>query len=111
MHAPRIGRRIMALAEVQEVLVESAGKLRRRIAGLIRQSPEPELQEQDPVLAMLAAAPVDDEPVTDDDRRHIAEGWQAYREGRVVSSEEAKPACLDLKDDNGRMGANQAIPV
>jgi len=111
MHAPRIGRRIMALAEVQEVLVESAGRLRRRIAWLIRQSPEPEHQEQDPVLAMLAAAPVDDEPVTDNDRRHIAEGWQAYREGRVVSSEEAKQACLDAKGDTGRKEANPAIPV
>src|SRR5688500_13151835 len=49
VHAPRIGRRIMALAEVQEVLVESAGKLRRRVASLIRQSPEPEQDEQDPV--------------------------------------------------------------
>ena len=101
----------MALAEVQEVLVESAGRLRRRVAWLIRRSPEPEQEEQDPVLAMLAAAPVDDEPVTDDDRRHIGEGWQAYREGRVVSSEEAKQACLDTKGDTGRREANPAIPV
>jgi hypothetical protein len=111
VHAPRIGRRIMALAEVQEVLVESAGRLRRRVAWLIRRSPEPEQEERDPVLAMLAAAPVDDEPVTDDDRRHIAEGWQAYREGRVVSSEEAKQACLDAKGDTGRREANPAKPV
>jgi hypothetical protein len=111
VHAPRIGRRIMALAEVQEVLVESAGRLRRRVALLIRRSPEPEQEEQDPVLAMLAGAPVDDEPVTDNDRRHIAEGWQAYREGRVVSSEEAKQACLDAKGDTGRREANPAIPV
>ena len=111
MYAPRIGRRIMALAEVQDVLVQSAGRLRRRIAWLTRRSPEPEQEQQDPVLAMLAAAPVDDEPVTDDDRRLIAEGWQAYQEGRVVSSEEAKQACLDAKGDAGRREANPAIPV
>lgn len=108
MHTPRIGRRIMALAEVQEFVVESADILRRRVAWLIRQPPE---SDQDPVLAMLAAAPVDDEPITDDDRRHIAEGWQAYREGRVVSSEEAKQGCLDAGGDTDRMEENRAVAV
>ena len=28
----------------------------------------------DPVLAMLESAPIDDEPVTEDDERRIAEG-------------------------------------
>lgn len=111
MLAPRIGRRIMALVEVQEVLVVSASRLRRRVASLIQTSPQPEQEEHDPVLAMLVAAPVDDEPVTDDDRRHIAAGWQAYRAGRVVSSEDAKQACLDAKGDADRTEANQAIPV
>ncbi len=49
--------------------------------------PPEEPDECDPVLAMLAACPVDDEPVTDDDRRRIEEGWQAYRDGRVVSAQ------------------------
>lgn len=44
----------------------------------------------DLMLAMLASLPVDDEPVTDEDRRHIDEGWQAYRDGQVVSAEEIR---------------------
>jgi hypothetical protein len=108
MHTPRIGRRIMALAEVQGFVVESAEKLRRRVAQLVRRPPE---SDHDPMLAMLAAAPVDDEPITDDDRRHIDEGWQAYREGRVVSSEEAKQGCLDAGGDTGRREKNRAVAV
>jgi hypothetical protein len=34
----------------------------------------------DPMLAMLASLPIDDEPVTDEDRRRLDEGWRAYRE-------------------------------
>ncbi len=49
--------------------------------------PPGEPDERDPVLVMLAASPVDNEPVTDDDRRRIEEGWQAYRDGRVVSAQ------------------------
>jgi hypothetical protein len=98
----------MALAEVQEFVVGSVERLRRRVAWLIRQPPEP---DHDPVLAMLAAAPIDDEPITDDDRRHIEEGWQAYREGRVVSSEEAKQGCLDAGGDTGHREKNRAIAV
>ena len=85
MHAPLLGRLGMALAEVQEFVAESVSRLKRttrRVAWLIRKPPE---DDQDPVLAMLARAPVDDEPVTDDDRRHIAEGWQGLWDGQVVS--------------------------
>jgi hypothetical protein len=60
---------------------------------------KPPQNDQDRVLTMLARAPVDDEPITDDDRRHIAEGWQAYREGRVVSSEEATQASFDVRGE------------
>jgi len=41
----------------------------------------------DPVLAFLAEAPVDDEPATDDDLQALAEAWQTYRQ----SEEEAAP--------------------
>ena len=111
VHAPLIGRLGMALAEVQELVAISVGKLKRttrRVVWLIRQPPE---NDQDPVLAMLASAPVDDEPITDDDRRHIEEGRQAFRAGRVVSSEEARRACLDGKGEPDRKEASQAAVV
>lgn len=41
----------------------------------------------DPVLALLATAPVADEPVTADDERHIAEGRRAYRQGETVAAD------------------------
>jgi len=47
---------------------------------------------------MLKAAPIDDEPVTDDDRNQIAEGWNAYRDNRMVSQEEATRACLEATE-------------
>lgn len=66
---------------------------------------------QDPVLAMLEAAPVDDEPVTDDDRRHIEMARQAYRDGDVVSAEEIRRACLDAESDTNRAEATQKVAV
>lgn len=51
--------------------------------------------ETDPVPAMLASAPADNESLTEDDKRHIDEGWRAYRDRKTVSSEEAKQACLE----------------
>ena len=44
----------------------------------------------DPVLRALLTAPSDDEPLTAEDRAAIAEGWDAYRAGDVVSLEEVK---------------------
>jgi len=40
-------------------------------------------READPVLALLAAAPVDDESVSLDDARYISEGRQAYTSGQT----------------------------
>lgn len=69
------------------------------------------MTDQDPVLAMLDAAPIDDESVTDDDRRHIEEGWQAYRDGRMLTAEEIKLACLDAKADKDRVAAKRTAAV
>ena len=66
---------------------------------------------QDPILAMLDAAPIDDEPLTDDDRRHIEEGWEAYRNGQVFSAEEIKRVCLDAKSDKRSLETKRAAPV
>jgi hypothetical protein len=51
--------------------------------------------DDDPMPAMLASLPIDDEPVTDKDRRHIDAGWRAYREGEVVSAEDVMHVYLD----------------
>jgi hypothetical protein len=44
----------------------------------------------DPVARSLAAAPDDDEPVTEEDRRRFHQGkaWFASRDGRGISMEE-----------------------
>jgi hypothetical protein len=97
----------MALAEARDVAVDSVRRVTwtmSRIASLIRKSPG---DDQDPVLAMLASAPVDNEPLTDDDRRHIEAGWQDYRDGRVVSSEDAKQGCLHAKGGTERTTADR----
>jgi hypothetical protein len=39
---------------------------------------------QDPVLARLQAAPLDDEPYTDEDSLASDEGWGAYLRGEAV---------------------------
>jgi hypothetical protein len=39
---------------------------------------------KDPVLARLQAAPLDDEPYSDEDRRASDEGWGAYISGEAV---------------------------
>lgn len=48
----------------------------------------------DPVLAFLAQAPVDDEVATADDERAIVEGWAAHRRGESVSAADAKRQTL-----------------
>jgi hypothetical protein len=51
----------------------------------------------DPLLAALAAAELDDEPITDDDRAAVQAGWNAYvrRESR---SWDAVRQSLELDD-------------
>jgi hypothetical protein len=87
MHALHVERLITALSEMQQIVKTLSRRLLRRSA----RDQEP---EDDPVLAMLASLPIDDEPVTDEDRRRIVEGWQAYRDGQVVSAEEVRRGCL-----------------
>lgn len=107
MHAPLAGRLTAALTEVQAFVGESIAKLQRRARRaprFDRRPPAPETEtEHDPVLALLAAAPLDDEPVTDDDRRHLDEGRRAFREGRVVSSEDVRRGCLGARGETDRV--------
>ncbi len=46
----------------------------------------------DPVQLALLAAPVDDEPVTDEDRRDIAAAREEYRRGETLSNEDVRRA-------------------
>ncbi len=57
--------------ELPEAAVEPAGVLLRRAAA-------------DPMLAVLDAAPVDDEPLTAEEEADAAEGLAAYRRGEGV---------------------------
>jgi hypothetical protein len=99
MHAPWANRLFVALVEVQKTLARAANKLTKRPRLRVVSHDEPANGEfSDPVLALLAAAPIDDEPVSADDRRHIAEGWKAYREGRMVPEEGAVQECLEANE-------------
>ena len=62
----------------------------------------------DPVLAALAKAPVVNEPLTDDERRIVADGWEAYRRGETISAAEAKRECL-APEDPGRAPPGRAV--
>jgi predicted transcriptional regulator len=48
----------------------------------------------DPVLRALEEAPYDDEPLTDADIAAIEKGKADYRQGRFITSEEAKRRLL-----------------
>ena len=39
---------------------------------------------QDPIVAALEAAPLDDEPYTEDDRAASESGWAAYQQGEAI---------------------------
>jgi hypothetical protein len=45
---------------------------------------------KDPMVAILEAAPFDDEPYTGDDREASDEGWVAYRRGEAITVAELR---------------------
>jgi hypothetical protein len=75
---------------------------RETLHTLVDELPEPELrparrfleylrlQAADPLRTVLDAAPLDDEPVTDDDLAAIREGLREKVAGEVVPHEEVK---------------------
>jgi hypothetical protein len=58
----------------------------------------------DPVSIALANAPYDDEPVSEEEARDIAESRAAYARGEVVSNEEVLAEFGLAADDFERMG-------
>jgi len=50
--------------------------------------------KQHPALEALENAPIDDEPVTEDEERDIAEAREAVRRGEVLTHEEVRKLWL-----------------
>jgi len=111
MHAPRAGETSTTIEGFQRVAMmvvdlakrtARAGRdqlTRRRLGWRLPDPPfrrRPETNE-DPVLMIHANAPVDDEPLSDDDRMRLREGREAFRSGNVLSAEEVKRACLGAR--------------
>ncbi|MGI8944914.1 MAG: hypothetical protein ACR2GL_01570 [Thermoleophilaceae bacterium] len=67
-----------AVEELSET--EAAEALQR-----LGQSAEP---EPDPMIEFLDNAPIDDEPETEEERRAVAEGYEALRRGETISLDE-----------------------
>ena len=81
---------------------------RQALHTLVDELPEPELpaakrfleylrQAADPLQAALDSAPVDDEPLTEDDRAAIREGFGDQARGETVSHEEVKRLLREAK--------------
>lgn len=80
--------------------------VKERLHALIDDLPESELAAaeryltylrllaQEPVLRALLTAPVDDEPLTEDDRAALREARDEVAAGRVMSHEEARRRLL-----------------
>jgi hypothetical protein len=58
-----------------------------------------ELLEDDPTALVIAAAPIDDEPLTPEDEAAIAEGHAATERGECITTEEL----------NRRLGLDDAV--
>lgn len=58
----------------------------------------------DPVSIALANAPIDDEPVSEEEARDIAEARAAYARGEVISHEEVLAELGLSSEDFERMG-------
>jgi hypothetical protein len=64
----------------------------------------------DPVSIALANAPYDDEPVSEEEARDIAESRAAYARGEVVSNDEVLAEFGLTAADFERMGQNPLEP-
>ena len=64
----------------------------------------------DPVSAALANAPMDDEPVSEEETRDIAEARAAYARGEVVSNQEVLAEFGLTDKDFERMGRTPLEP-
>lgn len=80
-----------ALHTLVDELPEPELPAARRLLESLRQHPE------DPLRLVLSAAPLDDEPVTDEDLAAIREGLAEKARGETVSHEEVKRLLREAK--------------
>lgn len=64
----------------------------------------------DPISVALANAPIDDEPVSEEEARDVAEARAAYARGEVVSNEEVLAEFGLTTEDFERMGRTPLEP-
>ena len=76
-------------------------KARERLYRLVDQIPEGEVhaaeryleylaEHGDPFIRKLMNAPLDDEPVTEEEEAGVREAWEDYKAGRVQTLEEVE---------------------
>ena len=74
---------------------------REHLHSLVDELPEAELPaaervlealatRESPLEKLLADAPVDDEPETDEERAAVAEAWREHREGKRLTTEQVR---------------------
>ena len=77
---------------------------REALHGLVDELPDYALADaerhlaalrDDPMLRVLMAAPLDDEPTTPEEDEGAREAWEEYLRGECVSADEAKRMLLD----------------
>lgn len=73
-------------------LLEIRNRYRKIVAKRHIHRPIRRRLSRDPVLAMLAAAPLTDDPVSEDELESLRVGWEEYQAGLTDSSEEVKQA-------------------
>lgn len=103
---PCVSRRsLLPSRETRPLLKETPVTTREQLHHLIDRLPDEDLpavqrvlsalcETADLALSALAEAPLDDEPLTDEDEAAIAEGWEHHRAGKGISAEDAKRLLL-----------------
>jgi hypothetical protein len=82
--------RELQLREAIHQVAEARGMSAKEIRGRVGTGFRFTKADDDPLVAMLDAAPGDDEPLTDEDLAAIAEGKADIERGDVVSSQDLK---------------------
>ena len=68
------------------------------------------IQSEDPVSRAIANAPVDDEPVSDEERREIAAARASFERGEAIPNEEVLADFGLTAEDFERMGRTPLEP-
>lgn len=112
MPIPGTGRKTTTDVESRDQPVDSGNRANKPRKKAIHRTPRDGSNiEEDAVLELLANLPVDDEPLTEDDRRYIREGRSAYRDGNGVSAEDAKHACRNAQGVKNGSKVKQKAPA